>query len=78
MSKCSRIAACALLGLASGFYALAADAHGPAKGYLVITGGAPDFKHFIALAGGANAQIVVIPTAGITSAAMLSNVAAIL
>lgn len=40
--------------------------HGPAKGYLVITGGIPDFKNFIALAGGKDAHIVVIPTAAIT------------
>jgi cyanophycinase len=42
--------------------------HGPKNGYLIITGGAPDFKHFLALAGGKNAHIVVIPTAGIESA----------
>lgn len=40
--------------------------HGPAKGYLVISGGGPDFKDFLALAGGKNARIVVIPTAAIT------------
>jgi hypothetical protein len=40
--------------------------HGPAKGYLVITGGAPDYKNFLALAGGKDAHIVVIPTAAIT------------
>lgn len=40
--------------------------HGPAKGNLIITGGAPDFKRFISLAGGKNAHIVVIPTAAIT------------
>jgi hypothetical protein len=28
----------------------------PAKGYLVITGGAPDYKNFLALAGGKDAQ----------------------
>jgi cyanophycinase len=39
--------------------------HGPAKGYLVITGGAPDYKNFLALAGGKDAHIVVIPTAAI-------------
>jgi cyanophycinase len=39
--------------------------HGPAKGYLVITGGGPDYKTFLALAGGKNAHIVVIPTAAI-------------
>jgi peptidase E len=40
--------------------------HGPAKGYLVITGGVPDYKNFLALAGGKDAHIVVIPTAAIT------------
>jgi cyanophycinase len=43
--------------------------HGPAKGTLLITGGAtekPDFDRFIALAGGKNARIVVIPTASVT------------
>ena len=41
--------------------------HGPAKGYLLITGGIPDYKRFIELAGGRSAHIVVIPTAAITS-----------
>jgi cyanophycinase len=40
--------------------------HGPAKGYLVITGGQPDYDRMIALAGGKAAHIVVIPTAAIT------------
>jgi cyanophycinase len=40
--------------------------HGPAKGYLIITGGMPDYKHFLELAGGKNARIVLIPTAAIT------------
>ena len=43
--------------------------HGPKKGYLLITGGAteaPDFERFIAMAGGKNAKIVVIPTASVT------------
>lgn len=40
--------------------------HGPIKGYLVITGGGPDYKDFLALAGGKDAHIVVIPTAAIT------------
>jgi cyanophycinase len=39
--------------------------HGPAKGYLVITGGGPDYPRMIALAGGKAAHIVVIPTAAI-------------
>ncbi len=46
--------------------ALAAPSHGPAKGYLVISGGAAGTKEFLELAGGSNARIVVIPTAAIT------------
>jgi cyanophycinase len=53
--------------------ALAAPSHGPAKGYLIITGGAPDYKNFLALAGGPKAHIVVIPTASITSPADQAN-----
>jgi cyanophycinase len=52
--------------------ALAQPSHGPAKGTLLITGGAtqaPDFERFIAMAGGKDARIVVIPTASITNAA---------
>ncbi len=43
--------------------------HGPARGYLLITGGAtqpPDFQRFIEMSGGRNAHIVVIPTASVT------------
>jgi cyanophycinase len=43
--------------------------HGPAKGYLLITGGAteaPDIKRFIEMAGGKNARIIMIPTASVT------------
>jgi cyanophycinase len=43
--------------------------HGPEKGYLVITGGPPDYRRMIALAGGKAAHIVVIPTAAIQSSA---------
>src|SRR5580704_6121619 len=42
--------------------------HGPAKGYLLITGGAtqpPDYQRFIEMAGGKNARIIVIPTASV-------------
>jgi len=62
----------ALIGFAIVFSAVAAPSHGPAKGYLVITGGAPDFKHFMELAGGSKARIVVIPTAAVTSPAVLA------
>jgi cyanophycinase len=43
--------------------------HGPAKGYLLITGGATeprDYQRLIDLAGGKNANIVVIPNASVT------------
>ncbi len=43
--------------------------HGPAKGFLLITGGAteaPDYQRFINLAGGKNANIIVIPNASVT------------
>jgi cyanophycinase len=63
-----------LAGLAWAGVALAGSAvaqtplpsHGPAKGYLVITGGQPDYDRMIALAGGKAAHVVVIPTAAIT------------
>lgn len=49
---------------------LAAPSHGPAKGYLIISGGADyhlDIPRFIAMAGGPErARIVVIPTASVT------------
>jgi len=43
--------------------------HGPAKGYLLITGGATeprDYQRLVDLAGGKNANIVVIPNASVT------------
>ena len=43
--------------------------HGPARGYLLITGGATeprDYQRLIDLAGGKNANIVVIPNASVT------------
>ena len=65
-----------LLGIAGS--ALAAPSHGPAKGYLIITGGATtDFKRFNELAGGANARVVVIPTAAITKPAELEKAGAV-
>ena len=45
------------------------QSHGPAKGTLLITGGAteaPDYQRFIDLSGGAHANIVVIPNASVT------------
>jgi len=73
MSVFPSVARCAWIILAIVGSALAAPSHGPAKGYLVITGGAPDFKHFMELAGGTNARIVVIPTAAITSPDVLDR-----
>ncbi len=56
-----------VLWLASGI-PLGAQAHGPEKGTLVIVGGAMQdpaiVKRFIELAGGPEAPIVIIPTAG--------------
>ena len=43
--------------------------HGPARGYLLITGGATeprDYQRFVDLAGGSKANIVVIPNASVT------------
>jgi cyanophycinase len=43
--------------------------HGPAKGYLLITGGATeprDYQHLIDLGGGSKANVVVIPNASVT------------
>lgn len=62
----------ALITLAMVWSAVAAPSHGPSKGFLLITGGAPDYKRFIELAGGPNAHIVVIPTAAVTSPAVLA------
>jgi cyanophycinase len=43
--------------------------HGPAKGYMLVTGGATearDYQRLIDLAGGKKAKIVVIPNASVT------------
>jgi cyanophycinase len=67
----------ASLALAVG--AAAQPSHGPAKGTLLITGGATqpyDFERFIAMAGGTDARIVVIPTASITKPVDAAAVAA--
>jgi cyanophycinase len=43
--------------------------HGPAKGYLLVTGGATeprDYQRLIDIAGGKNANIVVIPNGSVT------------
>ena len=58
----------ALLLLAAGSAPLPAQTVGPAAGALVLVGGgrldAPILERFLALAGGPDAPIVVIPTAG--------------
>jgi len=64
-----RIASATLiLSLISLGFAAAPATLGPEKGYLVIVGGGaltPEIKQrFVALAGGADANFVVIPTAG--------------
>ena len=71
---------CALgIGLSVAGSAVAQPSHGPAKGTLLITGGAteaPDFQRFIEMAGGKNARIVVIPTASITKPTDAAGIAA--
>jgi cyanophycinase len=64
-----------LAGLAAAALAAGAAAqtplpsHGPSKGYLVITGGIPDYTRMIGRAGGKAAHIVVIPTAALENPA---------
>lgn len=68
MSDRNRTAAfCTLLSFAFVSFAAVVPSHGPAKGYLIITGGDEDYKRFIELAGGPTAHIVVVPTASIAS-----------
>jgi cyanophycinase len=60
--------AAGLFAASTGFAASQVPSHGPAKGYLLITGGAteaPDIKRFIEMAGGKNARIIMIPTASV-------------
>ena len=67
LKKC--LLALAGVSIALGASSSAQPSHGPAKGYLLITGGATeprDFKRFVEMAGGKNARIVVIPTASVT------------
>jgi len=62
------ISACIALAVAAGALAQP-PSHGPAKGYLLITGGATesrDYQRLVDLAGGKNANIVVIPNASVT------------
>jgi cyanophycinase len=70
ISRC-RVFAIAFVLLSLGAGLFAAPSHGPKKGTLLITGGItqrPDYERFIAMSGGANARIVVIPSAVITGA----------
>jgi len=63
--------ACTLLVLGPAVFAQA-PSHGPAKGYLLITGGhteSRDYQRFVDLSGGRNANIVVIPNASVTEPA---------
>ena len=63
------LAAAVALALTLPFAASAQPpSHGPAKGFLLITGGAteaPDYQRFVDLAGGKKANIVVIPNASV-------------
>ena len=65
-----RLLALACIALTLATEALAQPpSHGPAKGYLLITGGATeprDYQRLIDLAGGRQANIVVIPNASVT------------
>lgn len=57
-----------VLGLTTAAYAQP-PSHGPAKGFLLITGGATepaDYKRFVDLSGGKGAHIVVVPNASVT------------
>lgn len=61
--------ACALTAAASMTpLPASAQVHGPSRGALVVSGGAPTTSHildrFVALAGGPSASIVVVPTSG--------------
>ena len=50
--------------------------HGPAKGTLLITGGAteaPDYQRFVDLSGGKHANIVVIPNGSVTKPTELAS-----
>jgi cyanophycinase len=65
-----RVVAVAVVLLSFGAGLFAAPSHGPKKGTLLITGGITqrrDYERFIAMAGGVNARIVVIPSAIITA-----------
>ncbi len=77
MSSVNASARGAILTLVAVLSAAGAPSHGPAKGYLIITGGAPDYRHFLELAGGAKARIVVIPTASITGPNSEASMAAL-
>jgi cyanophycinase len=79
MTLCNRIVRVRLLSFAwamlmivslTGMALAQLPSHGPAKGYLLITGGAterPDYQRFIEMAGGKNARTVDIPTASVTT-----------
>jgi len=65
-----------LIGASCGLAASQVPSHGPAKGYLLITGGAteaPDIKRFIEMAGGEHAHIIMIPTASVLVPTELSK-----
>jgi cyanophycinase len=73
MTHWNRFTVSLLLCTSSVIFAAAAFAqppsHGPAKGYLLVTGGATeprDYQRLIDMAGGKNAKIVVVPNASVT------------
>jgi cyanophycinase len=68
-----------LVGCSVSIAAQQTPSHGPKKGFLLITGGAtqpPDFERFLAMAGGKDARIVVIPTASINKPTDAAGIAA--
>ncbi len=74
-----QIVALGVVGFSVSMAAQQTPSHGPKKGFLLITGGAtqqPDFERFLAMAGGKDARIVVIPTASITRPTDAAGIAA--
>jgi cyanophycinase len=61
--------ACAAALIVSSFAVGQTPSHGPAKGYLLITGGATearDYQRLVELGGGSKANVVVVPNGSVT------------
>ncbi len=68
----ARLVLAMFVGFMSGAALGQPPSHGPAKGYLLVTGGATearDYQRMIELAGGKSAKIVVIPNGSVTKPA---------